>query len=475
MDSSWAFLLLTIIVTLMIGLPLAARHIATLRSFLLADFQSGVMAVAISAIVTNASAFMFIGQIGFVYLFGYQAILLAIGWKAGDFIASIYVHRPFREHMEKTGSLSYAEAMSIWQNSHFYHLQKLSAIGIVLMLTGYAAAQLSAVGMIFHHILEIPVEYGGVAGFGLVLLYIYCGGMRASQWTDILQAAIIVVTSTVLLLAAMSEIGGVDAFWSALHKMPAEFQRFAPQIDDVPYELSCLLFVTGWVLGGVGVIGQPHIMLRFATLKEPTNMLKARLVYLFISCVFSVLTISLGLATRLLLPELSPDQAELALPMMADQLLPQFGSALLLIAILAAALSTIDSQLLTCSGCLSRDIFKQPLTLKQTRYATILVALAVLLVALWSNQTVFDMVLLSWSALASAFAPLLLLQSIGRWMNESTAIAVALFGLASMLMWKFMGFATIFYPVGVGLLGGFVAYGVLCMLNKTRTALKSHN
>ena len=178
-------------------------------------------------------------------------------------------------------------------------------------------------------------------------------------------------------------------------------------------------------------------MVRFMALDDEKNMQRTRFWYYSFFVLFYILAAGLGLLSRLFLPELG--DTELALPRMALQLLPDVFVGLILAGIFAATMSTADSVVLSCSAAITHDLtperLEHPYLLKG---ATAAVTLGALGIALAGSQSVFTLVILAWSTLAVAFAPLLTLYALGRRVSEMVAIGLMVGGVAIALFWRYV-------------------------------------
>ncbi|MGE0829231.1 MAG: sodium/proline symporter, partial [Hyphomonadaceae bacterium] len=197
---------------------------------------------------------------------------------------------------------------------------------------------------------------------------------------------------------------------------------------------------------GLSVIGQPHIMVRFMALKTSDDVHQARVwYYLYFIAFYGLATIA-GLMSRLYLPDLAALDPELALPTMAVHLLPAALVGVILAGIFAATMSTADSLVLACSASLTHDIapnrLERPWTMKA---ATALVTIVALIFALSGTHSVFALVILAWSTLACAFAPILMLFALGRRIGEWQAIGLMLLGVAIAFAWRMQGWQDAVY------------------------------
>jgi Na+/proline symporter len=223
--------------------------------------------------------------------------------------------------------------------------------------------------------------------------------------------------------------------------------------------LTIALFILGYVAGGVGIIAQPHVMIRFMALDDPGHMRKARTYYYSAYFAFCVLTFSVGLSARLIFPDTSAFDPELALPMMTTALLPEILVGLVLAGIVAASMSTADSQILGCSAALTEDIAGQRGgSVWFRRFATAVVTMVALAISLFGIDSVFVLVLYAWSVLAAAFAPLIILYALGEKLTETKALLVMTSCTAIALGWRALGWGAIIYEVAPAMVFGILGY-----------------
>ena len=420
----------------------------------------------LSAVATNNSGYMFIGVIGFTYTTGLAAVWLMVGWILGDFLASMFIHRRLREVTEATGQVSFSAVLARWSGQDFAIWRRIAAVVSILFLGAYAAAQIAAGGKALQGVLGWAPETGALISALLILAYSAVGGIRASIWTDAAQSFVMIGAMSILLFAAVAGRGGMEASIAEMAAIPG-FLSLVPGELLFPGALGMGLFVLGWMAAGVSVIGQPHIMVRFMALDSPSDMGRARAWYYGYFTLFYALATGAGLMSRLYLPDLATLDPELALPVMAVQLLPPALVGVILAGVFAATMSTADSLVLSCSAAVTSDLapgrFQQPWMMKAT---TAVVTLSALGFALSESRSVFTLVILAWSTLACAFGPLLILQVMGRRVRQSVAIGLMALGVGIAFWWRAQGWAELVYE---GLLGIFVPTVVGLVLSR-RTA-----
>ncbi len=422
--------------------------------------------VGLSAVATNNSGYMFIGVIGYTYTVGLSAFWVMAGWIAGDFIASHMVHRQLRAKTESSGQLSYIGVLSNWTGANMARYQKLAALVSLVLLLAYAAAQLLAGGKALQALFDWPRWAGAVVGSVLVAAYCLAGGIRASIWTDAAQSVVMITAMGVLLWVAVAALGGPVATVDALYQIP-NYMNWFPEDLAFPGAAGAILFALGWLFAGFSVAGQPHVMVRFMTLANTDDMTRARVWYYLWFIAFYLMATAVGLLSRIYLPEIGNFDAELALPTMAQQLLSPVMVGLILAGIFAATLSTADSLILSASAALTHDLspksIERPLLIKLATFAVTLFALGW---ALISAQTVFGMVVMAWSGLASAFVPVLAVLISGRRPNESTLIAMSAVGILTALLWRYLDLHNMVYEGLPGIVAGVAVYPIAQYLGR---------
>lgn len=443
----------------LIGLSSVWKSKATKQDYYLADNSIKPWLVGLSAVATNNSGYMFIGVIGYTYATGLASIWLMLGWIAGDFLASLFVHSRLRVATEKCGEVSYAGVLSHWYGANNRGLQRLIGLISLMFLLAYASAQLVAGGKALHVLLDWPNWAGAVMGAILVTLYCSAGGIRASIWTDAAQSIVMIGAMGVLLTVATYSLGGIDQAVVSMGAVEG-FLDWFPKDLALPGLAGAGVFAISWVFAGLSVIGQPHIMVRFMTLSDSGQMRQAKAWYYLWFLAFYCMATGVGLLSRIYLGDDGGFDAELALPTMAMELLPPVLVGLILAGIFAATMSTADSLVLSCSAAITHDVLpfqiERPLLIK---LSTVLITACALMLALSSNQSVFNLVILAWSGLASAFAPLLLALCFGMRPSQGLSIVAVAAGLLTALVWRYMGWHGAVYE---GLPGIVVGFLVLC-------------
>ena len=461
---SFLFFLLLFVV---IGVSSARKSRGTKQDYYLASSSVSPAMVGLSAVATNNSGYMFIGVIGYTYATGLASIWLMLGWIVGDFLASTFVHRRLRTATELSGEVSYAGVLSNWYNNGKQdNLQRVIGLISLIFLLAYASAQLVAGGKALHVLFDWPIWAGSVIGAVLVAVYCTAGGIRASIWTDVAQSVVMIAAMAVLLFIATDSLGGIEASISQMGAVDG-FLDWFPKDLALPGLAGGVLFAISWAFAGFSVIGQPHIMVRFMTLANNQKMNQARLWYYSWFTAFYAMATGVGLLSRIYLDNGGSFDAELALPTMALELLSPVFVGLVLAGIFAATMSTADSLVLSCSAAITHDLL--PHKVEKTfllKMATLLITLIALAWALVNSQSVFSLVILAWSGLASAFAPLLIVLSLGGKPDQKLSILAVVTGLAVAMTWRYLGLHSAVYEGMAGIIAGLIILSLSLLINR---------
>jgi SSS family transporter len=444
---------------LAIGLLSAFKSTGSTKDYLLASSNVKPWLAGLSAIATSNSGFMFVGMIGYTYFYGLSSVWLMFGYIFGDYLTSRFTHQKLRIMTETTGELSFAGVLSSWHQTDFKRLRFLIGMITILFLGSYAAAQFQAGSKALHVLFGWNYNVGAILGAVMVFLYCMAGGIRASIWTDIAQSFVMLIAMLVICFQGIYSIGGIEALWINMKAVDPNLVGLFPHDLYIPGIPGYILFVVGWIFGGIGIVGQPHILVRFMIVDTPQHVNKARFYYYTWYVVFFSLTVVAGLISRILLPATETFDPELALPALSTQMLPQIFVGLVLAGLFAATMSTADSQILSCSAAFTRDLFpNKKENVFFTKISTLAVTLVALTIAVFSIKSVFVLAVIAWSALGSAFGPLLILYTFNKKIRENIAIAMVIGGLITSLLWRYFGLSQQLLELAPGIIMGFIIY-----------------
>ena len=384
-----------------------------------------------------------------------------VGWLLGDFIMSSFIHRRLRERTANTGQNTFPGVLANWYGTDFRTYRRLAGLICFIFLGAYAAAQLNAGSKALHVLFDWPLWAGAVIGAVIVIAYCFAGGIRAAIWTDAAQAIVMIVAMFLMLWVAVDHLGGFGVTWQKLNQVSPDYMDLWPgAVAGLASPWGPALFIVGWLFAGFSVIGQPHIMIRFMSLDSAASTNRARVYYYAWYVVFYLVANSVGLLSRLLIPETEAFDPELALPTLAVQLLPPVLVGVVLAGVFAATISTGDSLVLACSAAVTEDAMGKTQKLWQVKMATVSVVALALGIALAGPQNVFDLVVVSWGVLGASFAPLLLVYVVGYRPSEGLAIAMVIAALVAVYGWTRISLLAEYYE---GMFGIIVALAVFAL------------
>ena len=454
----FSFCLFLLLFTLVGSLSVLKKKNTSI-DYLLANQEIKPWLAAISAIATSNSGYMFIGQIGFTYVYGLQSVWLMFGLIFGDFISSLFVHKNLRKKSQELKVVSFANLVSKWHGKNYKYVQLFGGVIILIFLSTYAAAQLNAGSKSMHILFGLDYRLGAIIGGVIVLLYCFSGGIRASIWTDAVQSLVMIIAMFLMVFFGIEKLGGFSSFINQLHEVSPDYMKWFPSTNFSEFYIAPYMFIIGWFFSGLGVIGQPHVMVRFMSIDNTKNIPKTRIYYYTWYTLFYSLTILAAFVARLLIPETNNLDPELALPTLALNLLPEFFVGLVLAGIFAATMSTADSQILACTASITNDLLLN----KKNNYfinklVTLIVTVFVVTIAINDNKNVFNLVLMSWSTLACCFSPLLIVNSLQQKVSEFLSLMMMIIPLITLLLWRYFGLSEFIYEVAPGIVSGILTF-----------------
>jgi len=423
---------------------LAARLTRSPEDFFLANRSLGAWVTAISSTAASESGWVVLGAVGMAYSSGVSALWFAPGCLLG-YLVNLYLVAPaLRQQAAGLGALTLPEYFAKRYPGRAAEI-RVAAVGVILLsLAGYVAAQMTATGKAMEAIVGLPYRQGIFLGGLVIVAYTLSGGFRAVSWTDFVQGLIMVVALVTMPVLAVAAVGGYSSLLARLGEVdPALISVTGGKVGK-----ELFFFLAGMLGIGLGYPGQPHVLTRYMAAASQEKVRRSQL----IAMVWGVLVFYgagfLGLAGRLLMPELaSSGDPEQLFPLLARTMLPPWVAGLMLAAVLSAIMSTVSSQLLVAASAVSRDFVEGVLGAARSgrasvlagRIAVFLLGLAAVLVAVGEVRIVFWFVLFAWSGLGAAFGPLLLATLLRLPVTDSGALAAVVTGFTATVFWKVSG------------------------------------
>jgi sodium/proline symporter len=422
---------------------LAYRRTKDLADYLLGGRGLGSWVTALSAGASDMSGWLLLGLPGYAYAAGYEATWIAAGLLLGTYLNWRLVAPKLRIYSELAGdSLTLPEFFEhrFQDNSHI--LRILSAVFILLFFLFYTSSGLVAGGKLFNTVFELPYHWAVTTGTLAIILYTFIGGFLAVSWTDLLQGLLMAAALLIVPIIAMAQIGGWSATEQAIAANNVALVNVFTSADGAPLTAITIISLLGW---GLGYFGQPHILARFKAIRSSAAIPMARRIamsWVTLSMMGALLVGYTGIAY--IDPPLAQADTEKVFMVLVNALFHPVIAGICLAAILAAIMSTADSQLLVCASAFTEDFYRTLMRKSASqqelvwvgRYAVLAVAMLAWLLAWDPNRKVLDLVAYAWAGFGAAFGPTLLLALYWVRMNRFGAMAGILVGGLTVVIWK---------------------------------------
>jgi SSS family transporter len=419
--------------------------------FMVAGRSAGPWIVGTSLSATQMSAGTFVGTIGVHYLTGASFIWIWTGIWLAYIVAGLFIAPKFRQYSAEHGGLTFPDYIGHRFNSNL--ARGIAAVLIVIAFVVYMSAQYQAGGVIFETIFGIPFVYGALLLMAVTVLYTLTGGMVAVMRTDFLQQVAMAVGIVVGIPLVIKYAGGWNNVGAALADISPTF---------LGWEFGFRELLGFGLAFGLGFVAAPTVLVRFFAARDDRTVRQAVAVALLFNVLTATAVAIVAMCVRVLYPQLF--NADAASTVYASQVLPPFVGALVLLAVIAAVLSTVDSVLLVAGPAISYDLYFRVINPGASERARLLVTRAAILVvgAIPVLLTLFQLALVQFvvaaytSILASIVVVPVLVGLYWRRASKAGVVGSMVIGFAVCLLWFAIGQPFI-NPVVPGVLASAIA------------------
>jgi sodium/proline symporter len=374
-------------------------------SFMLGNRSVNYWVTAIAAQASDMSAWIFLGFPAAIYSKGLVSAWIGIGLALGMWASWRFIAHKIRIATEHYHSLTLSSYLEKRFNDHSGIIRIMSGIIIIAFFIPYIASGLTGMGRIFEAYFGLNYHVGTVLGLGVAMAYIVVGGFLAVAWNNFFQGIFLLAMIILVPVIALWHLQGTPHAWQTLVEHPSLFAFW-------PTSAASYIVILNGLFWGIGYLGMPHIIVNFMGLDDPSKMRKAE----YVGMSWQILTLLAAVAIGLVgIPVFATplSNPELVFIEMVKLLLNPLLAGFALSAIIAATMSTVNTQILIAASLLSEDFYKKTLkpqaTPKQqllvSQLATIAISLIGLAIATRNNSTVMGLVEYAWSGLSSAFSP----------------------------------------------------------------------
>ena len=452
------------------------------KEFFLGNRSMGPWVTAMSAQASDMSAWLLMGLPGSIMAFGFGQMWIGIGLALGTAANWILVAKRLRQFSKAAGdAITLPQYLSNRFMAKSNTLQIICAVIFFACFTVYVASGFVAGASVFTTVFPSLSTSTAMLVFALAMLVCtFLGGFKAVCWTDFMQGLLMLAA---VLAVPIVIVATQNLDTSALEAVYTYTDGASGQ--TVTCEFGTGLFTSGWKdivsgLGwGLGYFGMPHILVRFMSIEKPSMIKKSATVAIIWVVLSLGATCLIAYFGRMLLAEelLTAGAQKTVFIAFARKLFPTFIAGILMAAILAASMSTADSQLLVASSSFTSDIYK-PIIRKDASEKEVLwmgrmVVLIVAVIAYFiasskaeGAQAIMNLVENAWAGFGSAFGPTIILSLFWRRFTYKGAVAGVTAGAACDVFWLAFMSGTGIYEIIPGFIAGFMAAVAATLLDK---------
>lgn len=495
-NTVWIIIAFVIYIALMVIIgAFYSKRTKNAEDFFLGGRGIGAWVGAMSAQASDMSGWLLMGLPGSIYLLGTGEIWVSLGLLLGTFANWMIVAGRLRRYTIKANnSLTLPE----YFNNRFRDEKKvlllISSIVIVIFFLVYTASALSSGAKLFNVVFGLDYKWALIIGTVVILAYTYLGGFMAVCTTDFIQGMLMLamILAVPIILLFLIEPGTVMSTLTA-SGVEGGAANYLDPFTSGSGSISVVSIISG--LGwGLGYCGMPHILIRFMAIRSEKELRKSKV----IANVWNVL--SLGMVSVLailsrayLFPRVGVlEDKENVVVMVVKELFTNefampFLAGILLCAILAAIMSTADSQLLVTASAVSKDIYADVIkkgkekndkkVLWISRIVVVVVAAIAFVIAWNPNSSIMELVSDAWAGFGAAFGPVVVLSLFWKKTNKAGALSGIIAGALTVIIWDYIPFvggqtignATGLYSLVVGFAVGLIAVVIGTLLGKPAT------
>lgn len=411
----------------------------TTEDYFLGGRSLGPVVSALSAGASDMSGWLLMGLPGALYVGGLVESYIAIGLSIGALLNWSFVAKRLRIYTSLIAdSITIPDYFETRFDDDKHILRIVCAIVILVFFTFYVSAGLVGGAKLFESTFGIDYAYALTAGTLIIVAYTFLGGYKAVCWTDMIQGLLMMGALIIVPVVMLGELGGYDE----AVKIVAEIKPKALSMGEGVSALA-IISALAW---GLGYFGQPHILVRFMSIRSTKDIPTATFVgisWMVISLIGACLIGVLGIAYVYKF-NLSLQDPEKIFIVMSQLLFNPWIAGILLSAILAAIMSTASSQLLVSSSTLAEDfyrrIFKQnassQMVMKIGRFGVLLVAVIAFLISTDKDSSILKIVSYAWAGFGASFGSVMLFSLFWSRMTRIGAIAGMITGAVVVIVWQ---------------------------------------
>lgn len=427
------------------------------KDFYLGGRKMGPVVTAMSAEASDMSSWLLMGLPGLAYLTGVaNPAWTAIGLGIGTWFNWLIVARRLRRYSANINAITVPEFYSKRYHDNSNVLNAIAALVIIVFFIPYTASGFAACGKLFNSLFGVDYMVAMLISAAVIVGYTIMGGFKAVSTTDLIQSIVMTIALVVVVTFGISKAGGVEAVIDNAKSLPGYLSMKASYDvgtnSSTPYSFLTIVSTIAW---GLGYFGMPHILLRFMAIKDENKLVLSRriaTIWVFIAMGITIFIgmVGLGMTKAGELGFLSGSSSETIIVEIAGLIsrhgvLAAIVAGLILAGILAATMSTADSQMLAAASSVSQnivqDFFKVKISEKKSllvaRLTIVVISLIGVFLARDPNSSVFNIVSFAWAGFGGAFGAVTLCALFWKRSNKWGALAGMIGGGVMVFVWKY--------------------------------------
>lgn len=435
-------MLLFIIILYFIGMAAIGiyyyKRTQNLSDYILGGRSLNPWVSAMSAQASDMSGWLLLGLPGYAFVAGVEAFWISAGLALGTYLNWKFTAKRLRIFSERTDdALTLSSYFQKRFKSESVSLRLLTSVFILFFFLTYTAAGLVASAKLFNTIFDVPYLWALSIGLFAVVSYTFLGGFMAVSWTDLFQGILMFFALLIVPFVVMGEIGGMGSAIDVISSID-------PSLLQLSIGAVGILNVISLAAWGLGYFGQPHILARFMAVRDPEEIKLSRRIAMVWVIITLAAAVIVGMLGRVYYNNVADFASETVFIQLVADLFPALIAGVLLSAVLAAIMSTADSQLLVSSSAFVEDIYNVLAKKKLSdvaqvwmgRFVVLVVAVIAYFLAMNPDSTVLGLVAYAWAGLGGTFGPAVLFSLFYKKATYKGTFAGMLLGGLTVIVWR---------------------------------------
>lgn len=426
------------------------------EDFYLAGRKLGPFVVAMSAEASDMSSWLLMGLPGVAYLTGLgEAFWTAVGLAAGTYLNWLLVSRRLRRYSQNIGAYTVPGYLSKRFHDDKHILDSIAAAMCIIFFTPYVASGFAACGKLVNSLFGIDYMKGVIFFAVVIVIYTMIGGFTTVATNDFVQSIVMSIALVTVVGYGVTSAGGFDAVMNNARSM-TDYLSLKALHDpatggSTPYGFIVIVSTLAW---GLGYFGVPHVLVRFMSIEDEKKLVLSRRIASIWVVIAMGVAVFIGIVGNAMskagVIETLTD-GERIIPVIAHTIalhgfLPALIGGIIIAGIIAATMSTADSQLLVAASGFTENIVQdfmgkklnESQSLKLARITILVASVIAVFLARNPDSSVFRIVSFAWAGFGGAFSAVVLCSLFWKRMNRAGAIAGVVSGGVMIFVWKFL-------------------------------------